>query len=275
MPEQEANISAEKQKTVAVRILRDIRKSMVISTDTILVDYYQKTYSCTLEELLVRHKHAIYGDEPHEEPVIREVGHEQQTQPDSSTSSPIADPGSTSDLSDDGGGDIFSRFMPKNFRRPSPSPKPKQQSTAGLSSSGTRDQDGARAFVSPDGMPVGGDSKREQGGNTTSRLRRGSIIMVHRERACMKDLLEVSQALFSAFVSQDDVPAMNPVCMKFWGAIDDILRVSLTCSVSYLSAMTKSAAAITMVNRSYESRLLDRQRLHGHKDPSYDELVWL
>lgn len=101
------------------------------------------------------------------------------------------------------------------------------------SESGTSSKDGsARHSVSEKPQPDGGPTPKlnqrtsndPQGKKSNQQTQ--SMGTLSHDQTVMKSLLEVSKDLLGAYMPTEGSPLLNSVCLRFWGNVDEIFRVS-------------------------------------------------
>ncbi len=181
-----------------LRILRKINDSL-LSSELEIGGVYSQAYKCTEENLLKRHPELAREMFPASPTAAAKsnisgsarggVGQDEQTDREGST----------------GNGDN---------RQP---PAPSQPPSAEVDDANQQTETARHEKTVPSTSPAGTQGPAG---------RSASITMMHPADVLGRQLLEISQTIIGRFLPKDEPSASHVVCERFWGSVDEAIRVS-------------------------------------------------
>lgn len=220
-----------------IHILQDIKKSL-ISTSKGFKYFYEKSFSCTQEELVEK-----YVDITNESGNYKQSG-DRTRPPDKEVASngtleqesvlapgkidiagdPSVNMGFEGSKSTEGGVGLGEKDDDTKSTEPINGTTAKDSGSGQLLESqqevGQKGVAQSGGFTTENGDPSTAPIANPQMGILLSATTNG------RGKKLMQQLFAVSEEIFSAFLPVPDIPSWNPVCTKLWGSIDEIFRVS-------------------------------------------------
>lgn len=201
------NIGTSPMADVAIhdlfRILGKINESL-LSSESGIKEVYSQAYKCTEENLLKRHPN-----------LAREIVPSSNTSPTVQRDS--VGQGKEADQEKKGGSTDNSSTQP-------PTTFPPDGARAGSTNQEQETVRQEKAEPSKIGEKQAPATPRV--GAQEAARHSTSDIMTHPAEAFGKKLVEISQAIMHRFLPKDEHSVYHPVCERFWGSVDEIIRVS-------------------------------------------------